>query len=239
MDARAKAELEEEIKLYDWFHTIDFGDGVVANGHCTADILKSKADCYFSVSPAGRSVLDIGCWDGYFSLEALRRGAKKVLGTDFYAWTQGWSRGSFELVRERLAPEIEGREIDVYNLSPVTVGMFDFVLFTGVFYHLRHPLLGLERAASVCNDVLVLETVLDAPSLKQPAMVFYPGGELKGDPSNWWGPNRLLVEALLRDLGFKHIAYTPTPIPRKWTVFDYFKRNPAITPRAVFHARRG
>jgi hypothetical protein len=43
---------------------------------------------------------------------------------------------------------------------------------------------------------------------------------------------------MLRDVGFKRIAFTPTPIPRKWTIFDWFKRNPALTPRGVFHASR-
>lgn len=239
MDARAKAELEDEIRRYDWFHSIDFGDGVVAKGHCTAEILKAKADCYFAVPLEGRTMLDIGCWDGYFSLEALWRGAARVLSTDHYVWSTQWSRGSFELVRERLAPQMMARDIDVYDISPETVGTFDVVLLAGVLYHLRHPLLALERAASVCKDLLIVETVLDALSMRRPAMVFYPGAELKGDPSNWWGPNRLMVEAMLRDLGFKHISFTRTPIPRKWTVFDYLKRNPAITPRGVFHARRG
>jgi tRNA (mo5U34)-methyltransferase len=237
--AIARAALEEEIRRYDWFHTIDFGGGVVAKGHCTAEILKSKADCYFNMPLAGKSVLDIGCWDGYFSLEALWRGAGRVVSTDHYVWNTQWSRGSFDLVRERLAPKMEAQDIDVYDISPASVGRFDVVLFAGVLYHLRHPLLGLEKAASVCRDTLVIETVLDALSLRRPAMVFYPGGELKGDPSNWWGPNRLLVEAMLRNLGFKEITFTPTPIPRKWTLFDYVKRNPPITPRGVFHARRG
>lgn len=70
-------------------------------------------------------------------------------------------------------------------------------------------------------------------------MVFYPGTKLNDDPSNWWGPNRPCVEAMLCDVGFGHITYTPTPIPKKWTIFDRFKRNPAITPRGVYHARRG
>jgi tRNA (mo5U34)-methyltransferase len=234
-----KAELIERINRYDWFHSIDFGDGVVTPGHCTGEILKAKADCYFSISPKGKAVLDIGCWDGYFSLEALRRGAARVLSTDHYVWNAQWGRGAFDLVHERLAPAIETKDIDVYDISPATVGTFDFVLFTGVFYHTRHPLLALERAAGVCTDVLVVETVLDALSLAQPAMVFYPGAELKQDPTCWWGPNRLCVEAMLRDVGFKEIVYTETPIPRKWTVFDWFKHNPKITPRGVFHARRG
>jgi len=145
---------------------------------------------------------------------------------------------AFDLVHERLAPALEVQDIDIYDISPSTVGTFDFVLFTGVLYYARHPLLALERAASVCTDVLVVETDLDAISVPRPVMVFYPGAELKQDPSNWWGPNRLCVEALLRDLGFKTIAFTFTPIPRKWTIFDLVKHKPAITPRGVFHARR-
>jgi len=235
----ASTELAEKIGRYDWFHTIDFGNGVVSRGHCTAEVLRAKADCYFSVSPKGKTVLDIGCWAGYFSLEALRRGAAGVLATDHYVWHSHWNRGSFNLVHERLAPELEVKDIDVFDISPSTVGRFDFVLFTGVLYHTRHPLLALEHAASVCTDVLVVETVLDAIKVRQPAIVFYPGSELKQDPSNWWGPNQLCVEAMLRDVGFANIAFIPTPIPRKWTVFDRIKQNPAITPRGVFHARRG
>lgn len=235
----AKSELLDQIGRYDWFHTIDFGGGVVTPGHCTPEVLKAKADCYFSVSPQGKTVLDIGCWDGYFSVEALRRGAARVLATDHHVWHAQWDRGAFDLVRERLAPEIEVKDIDLYDISPSAVGTFDVVLFTGILYHARHPLLALERAASVCTDLLVLETVLDATRFPRPAMVFYPGAELKQDPSSWWGPNRLCVEAMLRDVGFKHIAFTPTPIPRKWTIFDWIKRNPALTPRGVFHARRG
>jgi tRNA (mo5U34)-methyltransferase len=103
---------------------------------------------------------------------------------------------------------------------------------------MRHPLLALERAASACTGTLVVETVLDAMDVARPAMIFYPDAELKNDPSNWWGPNRLCVEAMLRDLGFKQIRFTPTPIPRKWTLLDRIKRNPDITPRGVFHATR-
>src|SRR6478752_6392061 len=133
-------ELRREISRYDWFHTIDFGKSVVTRGHCSAAVLEAKADCYFSLSLKGRSVLDIGCWDGYFSLEAHRRGASRVLATDHFVWHGQWGREPFELVRSRLAPELEAKDIDVYDISPATVGTFDIVLFTGVFYHTRHPL---------------------------------------------------------------------------------------------------
>jgi hypothetical protein len=68
----AKSELIDEIKRYDWFHTIDFGGGIVTPGHCTSAVLKAKADSYFGVSPKGKTVLDFGCWDGY---SASRRSA--------------------------------------------------------------------------------------------------------------------------------------------------------------------
>ncbi|MGD0530980.1 MAG: hypothetical protein ABSA62_01540 [Methyloceanibacter sp.] len=141
---------------------------------------------------------------------------------------------AFDLVHERLEPALEVQDIDIYDISPSTVGTFDFVLFTGVLYYARHPLLALERAASVCTDVLVVETDLDAISVPRPVMVFYPGAELKQDPSNWWGPNWLCVEALLRDLGFKTIAFTPTPIPRKWTIFDLSSTTPPSRRAASF-----
>lgn len=65
-------------------------------------------------------------------------------------------------MREHLAPELEVADIDVYDLSLAAIGTFDIVLFTGLLYHLRHPLFALERAASVCGDLLILETILDA-----------------------------------------------------------------------------
>jgi len=175
----AHTELADRISRYDWFHTIDFGDGIVTKGHCAADILRAKADCYFSTSPVRKSVLDIGCWDGYFSLEALRRGASRVLATDHHVWHGEWGRGAFDLVREHLAPNLEVKDIDIYDISPATIGTFDIVLFTGVLYHARHPLLALERAASVCAGTLVVETVLDVTDVARPAMVFYPGPELR------------------------------------------------------------
>ena len=94
------------------------------------------------------------------------------------------------------------------------------------------------RAASVCAGTLVAETVLDATDVARPAMVFYPGAVLKNDPSSWWGPNLPCVEAMLHEVGFEHIRFTPTPIPQKWTLLDRIKQNPEITPRGVFHASR-
>ncbi len=91
------------------------------------------------------------------------------------------------------------------DLSPQRVGTFDIVLFLGVLYHLPNPLLALERIASVTTNFLVLETVVDMVGFGRPAAAFYPGRELNGDPTNWWGPNAAAVHGMLRAVGFARV----------------------------------
>ena len=79
------------------------------------------------------------------------------------------------------------------------------VLFLGVLYRVPNPLLALERVASVTGDLLILETVVDMVGYSRPAAAFYPGDELNGDPTNWWGPNHAAVVGLLRSVGFKRV----------------------------------
>ena len=98
------------------------------------------------------------------------------------------------------------------DLSPERVGQFDVVFFLGVLYHLRHPLLALERIASVTRKLLILETVVDMVGIGRPAMAFYPGRELNNDPTNWWAPNLPALHGMLRDVGFADVR-TVTPEP--------------------------
>ncbi len=137
-------------------------------------------------------MLDIGAWDGFFSFEAERRGAARVVAADYYSWHGGgWgSKAGFELARTALGSKVEDVDIDVMDLSPERVGVFDVVFFLGVLYHLRHPLLALERIASVTRKMLMLETVVDMVGIDRPAAAFYAGRELNNDPTNWWAPER-------------------------------------------------
>src|SRR5262249_15301990 len=147
----------------------------------------------------GKSVLDIGAWDGYYSFQAERSGAQRIVAADSFVWNkENWSPGKdgFELAREVLESKVEDVNIDVMELSPGNVGIFDVVLFLGVLYHLRHPFLAIERVASVTGELLVLETQVDAISYDRPAMVLYPDRELANDPTNWWAPNPAAVEAM-------------------------------------------
>ena len=162
------------------------------------------------LSLAGRSVLDIGAWDGFYSFEAERRQASRVVAADQYAWHgEGWGTGrgkaGFELARAALGSRVEDVDIDVMDLSPERVGSFDVVLFLGVLYHLRDPLRALERVSSVTKNMLILETVVDMVGISRPAAAFYPGRELNDDPTNWWGPNQAAVEGMLRSVGFTRV----------------------------------
>ncbi|MDB5397494.1 MAG: hypothetical protein JWM91_5000 [Rhodospirillales bacterium] len=223
----ADKSLQAEVNALPWFHQIDFGNGVLSPGW----IKKSKVErvsrtLFDPLNVTGKTVLDIGCWDGAYSVEATRRGARRVLATDHFAWSeQCWGdRRSFELTRQHLAPSIEVMDIDVPNLSTTTVGTHDIVLFLGVFYHLRHPFETLERVAAMATECLVLEThLMRLPFTTEPHMRFYPNDELHNDHTNWWSPNRACVEAMLRDVGFKRITMKHP---------DYRRR------RGIFHAWR-
>jgi tRNA (mo5U34)-methyltransferase len=206
MSARMPIEdLPSRVAALRWYHTIDLGNGIVTQG--VDETPYRLARLALPASFAGRTVLDIGAWDGFFSFEAEHRGASRVVASDYYSWHgTGWgTKAGFTLAREALQSRVEDVDIDVMDLSPDRIGTFDVVFFLGVLYHLPHPLLALERVASVARDLLILETVVDLVGVHRPAAAFYPGRELNNDPTNWWGPNVPAVEAMLHAVGFKQV----------------------------------
>ncbi len=217
--------LREAVNRLRWLHQIDFGDGIISPGMAPIAMLQEVAAIYFEAGVKGKTVLDIGCWDGFNAIEAVKRGARRVVATDHWVWTHHpWaSRETIELASRHIAPALEIRDIDVPDMKPETVGEFDIVLFCGVLYHLRHPFQILEGVARLVKEALIVETHLDAQEIERPAMIFYPGIELDGDGSNWWGPNRRCVEAMLHDVGFAEVVFTP---------------HPSIRSRGIFRARR-
>jgi len=207
-----QGDLGSRVAALRWYHTIDLGDGVVTKGIDDSPLRLARLD--LPASLAGQTVLDIGAWDGFFSFEAERRGASRVVASDYFSWHGGgWgSKKGFELARQTLGSKVEDVDIDVMDLSPDRLGTFDVVFFLGVLYHLRHPLLALERVASVTRKLLILETVVDMVGVDRPAAAFYPGRELNGDPTNWWAPNVPALHGMLRDVGFSEVR-TVTPMP--------------------------
>ena len=202
MDA---AEVRKRVAEIKWWHRIDLGNGIITPGlDKTPEKLKTIG---MPEDLRGKTVLDIGAWDGFFSFEAERRGAARVLAIDSCCWNgPGWgTKAGFELGRQVFNSRVEDLECEVLEISPEKIGVFDVVLFLGVLYHMRHPLLTLERVASVTRELLIVETDMDLLYCRRPAMAFYPGDELKGDPTNWWAPNSKALEAMLKDVGFRTI----------------------------------
>src|SRR5437588_8863504 len=126
-------QLREEVDKLDWYHRMDLGHGVVTPGHDTTASKLRELDLPESLD--GKTVLDIGAWNGFFSFEAERRGAKRVLAMDNECWLNPdgvYSKAGFELARRALGSGVEDITLDVMDLSPERVGTFDVVLFLGV-----------------------------------------------------------------------------------------------------------
>jgi tRNA (mo5U34)-methyltransferase len=208
------SEVRERISDIRWWHSIELPGGILTPGleGRTADKLS-----WIGIPDdlSGKTVLDVGAWDGFFSFEAERRGARRVLATDSVMWRETTGKAGFLLAHEALGSAVEALDVDVMELSPDRVGgTFDVVLFLGVLYHMRDPMLALERVASVTGERLIIESHADMLDVPRAAMAFYPFDELGGDASNWIGPNLLAIDGMLRATGFREVlAYKPPNAP--------------------------
>ena len=213
MDHRDRIEAAAE--PIRWFHSIDLGHGFVTKGFKSAEILQAEAQAILGpIDLSDRSVADIGAWNGFFSVECKRRGARRIVAVDHLVWVHPHFRGreSIELVRDALGVDIELDQRDIADTSVATIGEHDVILLLGVFYHLFDVQTDLRRISQCARDLLILETHQDAFDRIEPAMIFYPGDTLNNDASNWWGPNPQLVHVLLKEFGFEKIYYRPHPV---------------------------
>ncbi|MBL6082236.1 TIGR04290 family methyltransferase [Belnapia sp. T18] len=210
--------------LGQWFHNINLRGVPTAPDHFLGDYPAIKWRGFAEAIPqdlTGRSVLDIGCNGGFYSLEMKRRGASRVLGIDS---DEGY------LAQARFAAEVSGLDIEFRKLSVYDVGTlgekFDLVLFMGVLYHLRHPLLALDLIHEhVARDCLVFQSMQRGAGTAAPVQEdydFWDTAEFDRpdwpklhfiehryahDETNWWVPNRACVEAMLRSAGFAVTAH--------------------------------
>lgn len=199
MDPQA---LRAEVAQLGWWHRIDLGHGIVTPG--SDDSPRKLARLGMPADLTGKSVLDVGAWDGFFSFEAERRGASRVVAIDA-SWTGGDggpTKYGFNLAHRALGSKVEAHHMSVYDLDPARLGTFDVVLFLGVLYHVRDPMGSLDRVRSVTRGVAIIETETDMLWTGRPAMGFYPGAELNADPSNWFGPNIPALLGMARAAGF-------------------------------------
>lgn len=238
--------LAERIKEIEWYHRIELPEGLVTPGVNDSPFCLTRLRLPDSL--AGKSVLDVGAWDGFYSFEAVKRGATRVLATDSFVWQGRWGQHGFRLARTALGLEkrVEDRYIDVMELSPEALGeRFDVVLFLGVLYHLKDPLTALERVSSVCNELLLLETETALNFLSFPAARLWPERELNNDDTNWWSFNHIALIALIKSQGFQDVRIVyQTPLIRR--IGRALRNRKAgrsfwgglLSSRLVIHARR-
>lgn len=209
---------EESDKIH-WWHSMQLPGGVVTKGHHDPS---SFFDVLRLPDLHGKTLADVGAWDGFFSFEAERRGAI-VTAIDHHVWNPAPSdiahgnltgRQGFDFARGALGSAVEDIDCDIDSMDKLE-RKWDVVLFIGVLYHMRHPLLALEKAASITGDLCVIETHTDCLNVGKPAMAFYEGLEIGGDPTNWVGPNPAAVCAMARAAGFKtaEVIWTVTAGP--------------------------
>jgi len=194
--------LIEDLERLGWYHSIELPSGEVIQGIQTLPQLRNRlAQFPLPADLTGKRVLDIGAWDGWFSFEMERRGAR-VLAID------NARRTRFLKAREILASRVDYRIADICRVTPRELGRFDIVLFFGVLYHLKHPLRALETVCDLTTDLALVESyVTDDGSQPNapPVMEFYETTEFLGQFDNWVGPNTSCLLAMCRTAGFARV----------------------------------
>lgn len=220
MKTRDTEKIEDQVRrLGPWFHNMNLGGVQTAPEHFLGDYPQIKWSGFVHALPeclAGKTVLDVGCNGGFYSLEMKRRGADRVVAID---------SDEDYLAQARFAAEVSGTDIEFRKLSVYEVKdlreQFDLVLFLGVLYHLRHPLLALDLLHDYAvKDQLVFQCLQRGSKRVAPLKEDYPFEDrdvfekdgyplayfvekrYSHDPTNWWLPNRACVEAMLRSSGF-------------------------------------
>src|SRR5580693_3219735 len=169
-------QLADQLHARFRYHSIELPDGSVLRGLQSLEYLRWRLDLFgLPMDLRGKRVLDVGAWDGWFSFECERRGAE-VVAVDCVAMD------TFLEAKQLIGSKVEYLTLDVNELSARRLGTFDIVLFFGVLYHLRHPLLGLEKAVELSTDLVLIESyVIEAENRQIPSMMeFYERGELGG-----------------------------------------------------------
>lgn len=214
-------DLQRRVEAFPfWYHRIALPGGVTTPGLNPLNVKTYRIPDELS----GKRVLDVGAWDGFWSFEALRRGAREVVAIDDFSDFLGqlghgdrraWQ--TFDFCRDALGydPSVCQRsEMSVYDVSEERLGRFDVVFFFGTLYHLRYPLLALDRLAAVCDETIVVESqICDDYSAHRgglghgypgnhAVMEFFPDDELAGNATNWWAPSLKCLGHMVRTAGF-------------------------------------
>jgi len=229
------------------YHSFRLPDGTVLPGAMPIEYLEGRlASFNLPLDLNGKRVLDVGPWDGYFTFAMEARGAA-VVAIDYV------DLDTFRAIHAAFGSQAEYLQLDVYELDAGQHGLFDYVLLLGVLYHLKHPLLALERLCSLTRETCIVETfVVDGDTWLRgeatpiPFIEFYEHDELAGRLDNWSGPTVRAVQAMIRSAGFAtadvlHVTARNAIVAasRKWTNLPPNERDPLVLLSVNSHLDRG
>ena len=182
-----------------WFHSFEVMPGFWSDGYKSRETMDAEMHLWrFPEDLSGKTVLDIGCAGGGYSVAPLKRGAASVVAIDEQLTT-----GMRLFSAARPYPEISFHQISLFSAEFMDLPTFDVVIFAGVLYHVHDMLEALKRVRTKVRESVVLETIFnESLGISLPAAIFFESDEAGGDPTNWWGPNLPCLEALLRTAGF-------------------------------------
>ncbi len=178
-----------------WWHSFELPDGRVIPGVNTLEGLRERIGRFpIPADLTGNRVLDIGTWDGWFAFEMEKRGAEVVA-------VDNWDNPRFREMHAVYNSRVEYRILDMYELTPERVGRFNIVLFMGVLYHLKHPLLALELVCDLTRELACVDSFILRDE-QRPVMAFFENDEMGGQEDNWCGPSLPCLIAMCRTAGF-------------------------------------
>ena len=200
-----------------WWHSIDCGDGVFTQGIKTIELLRQEIDYMQIPSLIGKTVLDIGAYDGFFSFHAEEKGASKVVALDQPGMWSPYApngRRGFEIVHELKNSKVQQRIDNFMTADLFSIGQFDIVFFLGVIYHLEEPLTALKRLSALTREMAIIEThAIYVPEYEDHAFLeFYENDRLNNDSTNQFGFNSMALMSLCRQVGFHKFKIT-SPYP--------------------------
>jgi tRNA (mo5U34)-methyltransferase len=185
----SRQQLVDQVGKYLWIHTIDLGDGIQTPGLWSKEHQIPFRTVFDDIDFRGKKVLDIGCLDGLWSFEAEKRGAAEVYATDLISQATPEREACFWTAHKLLGSKARYfPRLSVYDVRELNVMDFDIVLFLGLFYHLKNPLLAFTRARQVLREgglIVVEGQVIDNPGVYAE---FYYNRHFAEDRTNWWVP---------------------------------------------------
>jgi tRNA (mo5U34)-methyltransferase len=214
--SQERAAILERVNSLNWVHSIDLGDGITTPAKCDWQSQKRLITRAFDCTNfQDKKVLDIGCWDGLWSFEAERRGAREVYATDYVSQRHSRQQPTFEVARDALRSRAKYfPRVSVFDVSQLGVNDFDIVLFCGVFYHLRDPLLAFARLRQVMKEGAVL--IVEGDVIYNRADVsaeFYYHHWHNRDASNWWVPTIPCLRQWLESSFFGEVTEIRDELP--------------------------